>query len=115
MPTVGYTTTEELARLLKVIADTYEPQLTEVLTAAQGEIDDELGLHETDATPLTSGWKTALAAQVQLERAVEHWHARQIGFNVLGLDTEAPVTLSRDTWERHANELAPLKASWGIA
>lgn len=110
-----YATTEELARLLKIDADQFTDQLTEVLEAATGEIDSELGLHEEDAEPLTEDWQLALAAQVNLERAVEHWHQRRVSFGVLGLDTEAPVRLARDTWDRHAHKLSPLKQSWGVA
>lgn len=113
MSDVGYTSTEELARLLKVDATTYDEQLTEVLNAAAGEIDSELGRDEDDA--LEEDWQLALAAQVQLERAMEHWKQRQVSFGILGLDAEGPVRLARDTWERHAHKLAPLKHSWGVA
>lgn len=115
MATVGYTTTDELARLLKVTEATYTTQLTEVLNAALYEVDDELGLHETDGVALTGAGPLALAAEVQLERAIEHWHARPVGFGILGLDSDAPVRLARDTWDRHAFKLAPLKQSWGLA
>lgn len=113
MSTVGYTTTEELARLLKVTEATYTTQLEEVLNAAAGEIDAELGRDETD--PLAEDWELALAAQVQLERAMEHWKQRQMSFGILGLDAEGTVRVARDTWVRHAHKLAPLKQSWGFA
>jgi hypothetical protein len=84
--------------------------MTSVLTAAAEEIDAELGR----ATPFDDP-APALVVQVNLERAVEHWHARPVGFGVIGLDTEAPVRLARDTWDRHAHKLAPLKETWGLA
>jgi hypothetical protein len=109
-PTVAaYATAAELARLLKIDATTYSAQLAEVLLAAAGEIVSEIG--RTDL----AGWEQALAAQVNLERAEEHWKQRQLSFGIIGLDTEAPIRLGRDTWERHAHKLAPLKQSWGIA
>lgn len=113
--TTPYATADELARLLHVNATTFADQLDEVLIAAAGEIDSELGLFEDGATPLSEDWQLALASQVNLERAQEHWKERAIGWGIVGLDTETPIRLSRDTWERHANKLAPLKTSWGLA
>lgn len=110
-----YADATELARLLKVSDTTYATQLAEVLDAAAGEIDSELGLFETDAVALTEDWQLALAAQVNLERAAEHWHQRQVAFGIIGLDAEGPIRLARDTWDRHAHKLAPLKESWGLA
>lgn len=112
---MAYADTTELARILKVDATTYATQLTEVLDAAAGEIDSELGLFETDSVALSEDWQLALAAQVNLERAEEHWKQRQISFGILGLDAEGPVRLARNTWERHAEKLAPLKQFWGLA
>lgn len=106
-----YATVEELARLLKVNAATFEAQLTEVLMAAAGEIDSEIGRDSA----LSEAWELALAAQVNLERAEEHWKQRALSFGIIGLDVDNPVTLSRDTWIRHAYKLSPLKQSWGFA
>jgi hypothetical protein len=53
---------------------------------------------------------------VNLERATEHWQQMQSPFAVLGLGGDAgAITVARDTWDRHAHKLAPLKAAWGIA
>lgn len=106
---MSYADTTELARLLKVDATTYETQLQEVLDAAAGEIDAELGRDEED--PLEDDWELALAAQVNLERAEEHWKQRQISASTPTDPSVSPVT----TWERHAHKLAPLKSSWGVA
>ncbi len=113
MTTVGYTTTEELARLLKQSESTYSTQLTEVLNAAAGEIDNEIGRPDDD--PLTEDWELAIAAQVQIERAEEHWKQRQQSFGILSLDSEQPVFVAQDTWRRMKYKLAPLKRSWGLA
>ncbi len=108
-----YATVEELARLLKVNATTFEDQLTEVLTAAAGEINAELDIADDDDL---AGWELSLAAEVNLERAEEHWHQRtNAQFGLLGLDSEMPVRIGRDTWERYALKLAPLKRQWGLA
>lgn len=112
---MAYADATELARVLKVDATTYADQLTEVLNAAAGEIDSYLGLFETDAVALSEDWELALAAQVNLERAEEHWKQRQISFGIIGLDAEGPIRLARDTWARHAYTLAPLKRSWGFS
>lgn len=112
---MAYADATELARLLKVNATTYANQLEEVLDAAAGEIDSEIGLFEDDAVTPTEDWQLALMAQVNLERAAEHWKQRQQSFGLLGLDAEGPVRLARDTWERHALKLAPLKQFWGFA
>lgn len=115
---MAYATAEELARILKINEATYSDQLDECLDAATLEIDREidLGLDDDDQPiTLTDPEELALAAQVNLERAVEHWHARAVAFGIVGLETEAPVRLARDTWERHANKLAPLKQTWGFA
>lgn len=108
-----YGSVDELARILKVSAVTYAVQLEEVLVAASGEINAETGRTSTDFVD----WETALANQVALERAVEHWHVRAVGFGIVGLDSEAPVRLASNSWERHANKLAPLKdgSLWGFA
>lgn len=104
----AYATAAELARLLSVNATTFATQLNEVLLAAAGEIQAEIRRSDL------AGWESALAAQVNLERAQEHWKERAIGWGIVGLDTEVPIRLARDTWERHANKLAPLK-NWSAA
>jgi len=107
-----YATVEELAIILQI--RDYEPRrvaLQRVLDTASGEIDIELGR----SVPL-SGWELALASEVCLERAVEHWHQSRSPFGVLGLGLESgPILTARDSWDRHANKLAALKDAWGIA
>jgi hypothetical protein len=106
-----YTTTSELAAILKVNEASNRDALERVLLAAAGEIDAEIG-RDTGL----AGWQQALAAEVNLERAVEHWQQMKSPFGVLGLGLEGGSTLTaRDSWERHAHKLAPLKESWGLA
>jgi len=82
-----------------------------VLMSATLEINSELGL--TDPY----GEVPDLVVEVCLERAVEHWRQQESPFGVLGLGGVETATAftGRDTWDRHAHKLAPLKESWGIA
>jgi hypothetical protein len=113
MSTVGYTTTEELARILKITpTEAQELALVRVLTMAMVEIDAEIDLAD-DATALTSD-QLELAAEVNLERAVELW--RDTPWGIVGIDSDIGAThTSRNTWERYAHKLAPLKSQWGLA
>lgn len=120
---MAYADADELARVLKLRSPTPAQQeaLDRVLDVAAGEIDSEIGFTLDDdgnqETPL-SGWQLALAAEVNLERAVEHWRQQESPFGVLGLGTEfggGSERTARDSWERHAHKLAPLKQGWGIA
>lgn len=79
-----------------------------VLDAAAAEIDAECGT--TFGTPYP-----ALAVEVNLERAVEHWNQQESPFGVIGLGEALPVMSARDSWDRHAFKLAPLKQTWGLA
>lgn len=107
----AYATTAELSRILRLRQPT-EAQLTamqRVLDAAALEIDREIGLSEPyEQAP-------ALVAEVNLERAVEHWQQQESPFGVIGLGEAMPTITAKDSWDRHAAKLAPLKISWGIA
>lgn len=114
MSTVAYTTTEELARLLKISSPTAEQTaaMVRVLTMAGVEIDAEIDL-AVDATALTVA-QLALAAEVNLERAIELW--RETPWGIVGIDSEIGAThIARNTWERYALKLAPLKSRWGLS
>jgi hypothetical protein len=104
----SYASRTELARILKVDETANAAALDRVLLAAAGEINNEIG--HLDLT----GWQRALAEEVNLERAVEHWQQRPFGIISLGPDVGASHT-SRDTWERHAVKLTPLKDSSGAS
>lgn len=114
---MAYADSEELSRILKLRNPSTEQQdaLDRVLDAAAGEIDAEIGLEEDDAL---EGWELALAAEVNIERAVEHWRQQEAPFGLLGLGSEfggGAERTARDSWERHAHKLAPLKRTWGLA
>jgi hypothetical protein len=109
-----YATVDELARILKIRQPTAEQveAMERVLLAAAGEIDAEVDLPSGGL----SGWQVALAAEVNLERAVEHWRQQEtpFGLMVVGVDLPAERT-GQNTWDRHAAKLAPLKGQWGMA
>lgn len=116
MATVGYTTTEELARILKIRTptDAQEDAFERVLLTASGEIDAEIDRAETDDA--LAGWQLALVEEVNLERAVEHWQQMETPFGIIGLGADlGAIATSRDSWMRHALKLQPLKTQWGLA
>lgn len=110
-----YATVTELARILKIRSpsDDQTNAMERVLMAAAGEINSEIDLAE-DAT--LSGWQLALAAQVNLQRAAELWHSEEVLLGLAGLGGEFGAThLARNSWDKHAYTLAPLKDQFGIA
>jgi len=109
--TAPYASVDELARLVKVDATARHAALERVLIAASREIDHEVGNSDAPyANP------PALAVEVCLERAVEHWQQAQSPFGLIGAGgVESPAFATSNSWERHAVKLAPLKMEWGIA
>ena len=112
---MAYADATQLAALLKVNETTRAADLARVLDAAALEIDSELGRSE----PFDSSSppdELALLEEVNLERAVEHWSQGLSPFGVIGLGSETgAVVTARDSWDRHARKLAPLKETFGIA
>ncbi len=105
-----YASVEELAALLRVRVADRADALQRVLESAAFEIDAELGRAEPFSPP------PALVVEVNLERAVEHWQQQQSPFGLIGLGTDiTPAFSARDSWDRHAHKLAPLKETWGFA
>ncbi len=98
----------ELATILQVNATSNADALDRVLQAAAGEIVSETGRNDF------SGWELQLVAQVNLARAEELWKQMKVPWGVI--DSEFGTTrIARDTFERHALSLAPLKQEWGVA
>lgn len=108
-----YAGTAELARILK-LSNPSALQLAameRVLEAAAMEIDSELDRAGAFGTPYPP-----LVVAVNLDRAVEHWRQQESPFGILGLGADAiPAYSARDSWDRHAHKLAPLKESYGLA
>ncbi len=114
-PITAYATVSELARILKIRSPTDEQTdaMERVLLSAAGEINSEIDLADDAGL---AGWQVALAAEVNLERAVEHWRQQESPFGLLALGPELGAErTARDSWERHALKLAPLKGQWGLA
>lgn len=110
---VAYATTDELFRILKIRTPTADQTTAglRVLTAAALEIDSELGRAGIFSSPYPP-----LVVEVNLRRAAELWRLQEVQFNLVGVGSEFGATrIARDTWEKFAIELAPLKDSWGIA
>jgi hypothetical protein len=110
-----YATPTELARLLRVNETQRHASLRRVLEAAAIEIDSEIGALDITGTALPYGNPPALVSEVNLERAVEHWQQSQSPFGIIGLGDGVSLYTARDSWDRHALKLSPLKGSWGIA
>lgn len=110
----AYATTTELARILHISSPTatQTTAMQRVLDAAALEIDAELGLTAPYSDP------PAIVVEVNLERAVEHWQQMESPFGIIpvafGGESGATYT-ARDSWDRHAHKLAPLKLEWGFA
>lgn len=109
---MAYATVEQLGRLLNVSPTDREADLSRVLEAAALEIDSEIGGF--------LGWSDdeqalALVESVNLERAQDLWELEQVPAGILGLGGEVPMIVPRNSWERHAQRLAPLKTDWGLA
>lgn len=114
-PIVAYATVSELARILKIRApsDEQTDAMERVLLAAAGEINSEVDLASDEGL---SSWQLALAAEVNLERAVEHWRAQESPFGLLAIGVDVPAErTAQNSWNRHAEKLAPLKSQWGFA
>jgi hypothetical protein len=114
-PVSAYATVGELARILKIRnpSDEQRDAMERVLLAAAGEINSEIDLASDSGL---TGWQVALAQEVNLERAVEHWRQQESPFGLLAVGVDVPAErTARDSWERHALKLAPLKSQWGVA
>lgn len=114
-PAQAYASVSELARILKIRTPSAEQRdaMERVLSVAAGEINSEIDLA---ADVDLAAWQLALCAEVNLERAVEHWRQQEAPFGLVELAGIAGVErTARDSWERHANKLAPLKNQWGLA
>lgn len=108
----AYAGTAELARVLKLRSPTSDQldAMQRVLDAAAMEIDSELGTTYAGGTAGTP----ALVVAVNIDRAVEHWQQQESPFGVIGFGDAVPTMTPRDTFDRHAHKLAPLKQTWGI-
>jgi hypothetical protein len=108
-----YVSTDELFRVLHVRNPTPDQVVAgeRVLAAAAGEINSFIA-----RTGGLAVWETQLAAEVNLERAVEHWQQQESPFGLLGLGgDQIPIYTSRNSFYRHQRKLMPLKQAFGLA
>jgi hypothetical protein len=110
----AFATVDELARIVLQTSvtptATQTAQMERVLAAAAGEIVAECGRNDF------AGWELALVAEVSIERAAEHWTQMKAPFGIIGIGAElGGAHTATDSWNRHANKLAPLKRVWGLA
>lgn len=112
-----YASVSELALLLRIQtqASSRHNSLMRVLKTAADEIDSEIGTVDIRGMPLPYSNPPAIAREVNLERAVEHWQQEQSPFGIIGIADVGMTYTARDSWDRHAHKLAPLKGEWGIA
>jgi hypothetical protein len=110
---MSYATVDEFMRRIGVTAPTAD-QLErgqQALDAATQEIDAHLGWLETP--PTLTAEQLALVTIVNMNRAGEHWRFTPYGTLNQGPDLP-PVLTARNSWYRHARDLASLKTNWGV-
>lgn len=131
---MAYTDVDELARVLRLRQPSVAQgsAMQRVLDTAAAEINSEIGTSWTNAGlasfPFAGSFDPsgayidvpdplagALVTEVNLERAVEHWQQQESPFGIIGLGQAVPTVTAKDTWDRHANKLVPLKRTWGVA
>jgi hypothetical protein len=66
--------------------------------------------------PLTDPDEIDLATQVALQRASELWFLQEVPLGLAGIGSEfGTAHLARNSWEKYAFTLAPLKEQFGLA
>lgn len=102
---MAYTDADTLARKLKVNATSQADDLARVINAAALKIDREIN------GPLLSpsDEELALLETVNLGHAQDLWVIEGLPVGVIGLGGETPLLTPRDSWDRWARMLAPLR------
>jgi hypothetical protein len=112
---MAYAESSELARILKIRSPDSDQTtaLERVLDAATAEINAEINL---DADSVLDPEQTAIAEDVCLRRAAELWMLQEVPLGIAGIGSEMGAThLARNSWDKYAYDLAPLKGQWGLA
>jgi hypothetical protein len=110
--TTAYATADQLSPLIQIARRrrrSRQQAMNRVLLAAAGEINSEIG-----RTSL-AGWELALARRSTSSARLSIGSRRRRRSGSSGWVTGCRVTPPRDSWDRHAHKLAPLKRSWGVA
>ena len=115
---MAYATVDELKPLIgfegQQVTQLQMQGMQRCLDEAAAEIDWELGYDSLVPRPSPI---PPQVVGVNLRRASEHWKQNYSPFGVyrpVGSDTDAIVT-RLNSWQRHAEDLSPLKHQWGIA
>lgn len=110
-PPAMYGTVAEAFRRAKIKNPTPEQQtaMQRDLVSASLEVNSEI-----DRVTDLAAAEYELATEVALERAIEHWQQGEMSFGIWE-NAVGPIVVGRDTWDRHALKLAPLKQRHGIA
>jgi hypothetical protein len=114
-PRPVYASVSELAKILRANVSTQHAELLRALEAAASEIDSEIGTADIYGSALPYTNPPALVSTVNLDRAVEHWKQTKSPYGIVGFGDDVVMYTSKDTWDRHALKLSPLKGSWGLA
>jgi hypothetical protein len=110
---MAYATVDQLAAALRTqVTAKNSAQLQDCLDAASEEIDHQLG-RPVDA-PLPDP-PPDVVSQTCVARAVEWWKASDAAFGALGFDGTGVLTAPKDAFARHAANLIPYQATFGIA
>lgn len=124
---MSYATATQLRNKLKVPSGTTDADLQRVLDMAMVETKSEVGnwdftdTEDIDArlealgNKFTSTEAQAMLTSANLARAQDLWLIEGLPIGVIGLGGETPLLSPRNSWERFANMLAPLKNEWGLA
>ena len=116
---MAYATVDELAQSLRIrLTPTNTDTLQKCLDAAAVEIDHEIdwvpGV-DTGPVPPPDPVGLPLLNRVNIARGVEWFKANDAAFGVIGFDESGALTAPRNSFDRHANDLASLKQQWGVA
>jgi hypothetical protein len=110
---MAYAEATELARILQIRSpsDDQTAAMERKLDVATGEIDREIDL---SADAVMSPEDLVTLEDVCLRRAAELWQLDYNALGVVGADM-GPTYLTKNSWEKYANELAHIKSQWGLA
>ena len=101
-----YAPVSDLALLLNVDATARHNSLMRVLKSASDEIDSEIGgAADINGDTIPYSNPPSIARSVCLDRAVEHWRQEHSPFGLVNMgEVAGAMYVSRDTWDRHAQQ-----------
>jgi hypothetical protein len=113
---MAYADTDQLFEVLSLARSPSAKQIAaadRILEMAAGEIDAEINL---GADQSLEAWHYELLATVNIARAAEIWLLEKTPYGFTGIGSEVGTPyMSRKSWEKYAEMLAPVKGQWGLA